>query len=82
MCRNLFSGFVRCQNAAFLIVKHENNLHSGNIIDFKRKWDPLPALERKLFELCSDRNLTRGVYYHLAFSTEISGKRKKLGTNR
>ena len=63
--------------AARILYEFEKGLYKNNILSEKRSFDPIPCLERNLFELAADSNLTSGVFYALTVTVTNDNKSKE-----
>lgn len=59
--------FTSCLEASSFVTCLEADLYDARILSHERKMDPLPLLERLLYELASDPFLTNGLFYSITF---------------
>ena len=70
----LLKKFEACGKAASILYEFEKGLYKTNILSEKRSFDPIPCLERNLFELAADDNLTSGVFYAITITVTKGDK--------
>lgn len=73
--------FRSCSDAARILTNIENDLYQAKILSSERKFDPLPLLERLLFELASDPHLTNGLFYSITLRRTTAGETSKNSDN-
>ena len=77
----LLQKFEACGKAAKILYEFEKCLYKTNILSEARSFDPIPCLERNLFELAADPNLTSGVFYAMTITVTDGNNSKKIKTH-
>lgn len=75
---NLFTLFRCCKDAALFLARTEAQMYEQKVLSCDRKPEPLLKLERMLYELASDPQLTGGVFYAISISFQEPGAQKRM----
>lgn len=74
----LLTLFRSCKEASDLITRIETEMYNLKLLSYERKPEPLMKIERTLYELASDPQVTGGVLYaiSISFQQPETGRRK------